>query len=80
MILAIFLSPVRKHIGTFPSHLRMFCFDMFATDFWGHPETSTVGAVGSGTFEHGPSMGVHEIIGAPASPLGLSPKIEEEGK
>ena len=72
MILALLLSPVRKHIGTFPSHLRMFCFDMCAIDFWGHPETSTVGAVGSST------GGVPMIIGAPTSPLGLSPKIEEE--
>ena len=55
----------------------MYFFDMCSIDFWGHPETSTVGAVGSGTFEHG---GVDEIIGAPISPLGLSPKIEEEEK
>ena len=46
-------EPVREHIGTFPGHLRMHFFDMCSIDFWGHPETSTVGAVGSSTFEHG---------------------------
>ena len=52
-------------------------FDMRSIDFWGHPETSTVGAVRSSRFEH---RGVRGVIGAPSSPLGLSPKIEEEEK
>ena len=55
----------------------MHFFEMCSIDFWGHPETSTVGAVRSGRFEHG---GADEIIGAPTSPLGLSPKKEEEEK
>ena len=50
-------------------------FDMCSFDFWGHPETSTGVPRGSGTFRYG---GVRGIIGAPTSPLGLSPKIEEE--
>ena len=49
----------------------MYFFDMCSIDFWGHLETSTVGAVGSST---GPWV----IMGAPTSPLGLSPKIDEE--
>ena len=40
-ILALLLSPVRKHIVTFPSHLRMYRFDMCSIDFWGHAGTST---------------------------------------
>ena len=35
----------------------------------------SMSAVGPGTSRHG---GVGQIIGAPTSPLGLSPKIEEE--
>ena len=71
MILALLLSPVRKHIGTFPSHFRMYFSDMRSIDFWGHPETSTgVPYVRVG--------GVRGIIAAPTSPFGLSLKIEEE--
>ena len=41
------------------------------------PLISTVGAVGPERSRHG---GVRGAIGAPTSPLGLSPKIEEEEK
>ena len=56
MILALLLSPFRKHIATFQSHLRMYIFDVCSIHFWGHQETSTVGAVRPGTSYYNTQM------------------------
>ena len=45
-------------------------------EFDGFPKS----AVGPERSRHGEQGGVGQIIGAPTSPLGLSPKIEEEEK